>query len=277
MEVLHKMRRVWRNQTIDNGGSDAYHLNAINYNPDLDQIILSSPNLNEVFIIDHSTSTQEAAGHRGGRWGKGGDLLYRWGNPQNYRQGDSTHQQSFGQHDVRWIDKGHPGEGSLTFFNNAIPGDERKDSLAYSSIYQIKPLTDDLGNYVLMPNKRFGPAEPEWKYIAKDTISFFSGFVSGSHRLKNGNTFINEGAKGRFFEVTPKGDIIWEYLSQYRGNIHHPNGDPASPMPLTYFNFRANFIPADHPAFKDKTLVPLDPQPKIFKLPPKEEKKEKTE
>jgi hypothetical protein len=128
-----------------------------------------------------------------------------------------------------------------------------------------------------MPNKRFGPAEPEWKYIAKDTISFFSGFVSGSHRLKNGNTFINEGAKGRFFEVTPKGDIIWEYLSQYRGNIHHPNGDPASPMPLTYFNFRANFIPAGHPAFKDKTLVPLDPQPKIFKLPPKEEKKEKAE
>jgi UTP--glucose-1-phosphate uridylyltransferase len=50
-----------------------------------------------------------------------------------------------------------------------------------------------------------------------------------------------------------------------------------APMPLTYFNFRANFIPAGHPAFKDKTLVPLDPQPKIFKLPPKEEKKEKAE
>jgi len=277
LDVLHKMHRIRRNTTIDNRGSDVFHVNAINYNAELDQIAFSSPDLNEIFIIDHSTTTEEAKGRSGGRWGKGGDFLYRWGNPQNYRQGDSTNQQSFGQHDVKWIDKGHPGEGSLTFFNNAIPGTERKDSLAYSSIYQIKPLTDDMGNYLLMPNKRFGPEEPEWKYIAKDTISFFSGFVSGAHRIKNGNTFIAEGAKGRFFEVTPDGDIVWEYLSQYRGNIHHPNGDPVSPMPLTYFHFRATFIPADHPAFKGKTLSPLDPQPKIFKLPPKEEKKEKTE
>ena len=89
--------------------------------------------------------------------------------------------------------------------------------------------------------------------------------------LKNGNTFINEGPKARFFEVTPEGEIVWEYLSQYRGNIHRTNGDPVSPYGFTYSNFRANFIPADHPAFKGKTLVPLDPQPKVFKLPPKEE------
>lgn len=277
LDALHKMHRLWRNQTIENGGSDAYHLNAINYNPELDQIVFSSPHLSEIFIIDHSTTTVEASGHSGGRRGKGGDFLYRWGNPQNYRQGDSTNQQSFGQHDVRWIEKGLPGAGSLTFFNNMVPGKDRKDGLAYSSIYQLKPSTDDQGNYILMPNKRFGPLEPEWKYIAKDTISFFSGFVSGAHRMKNGNTFIAEGAKGRFFEVTPQGDILWEYLSQYRGNIHHPNGDPVSPMPLTYFNFRATFIPADHPGLSGKTLTPIEPQPKIFKLPPREEPKQKSE
>ncbi|RIA08512.1 arylsulfotransferase ASST [Flavobacteriaceae bacterium MAR_2010_72] len=273
MEVLHSMRRAWRNQTVDNRGSDVYHLNAVNYNAELDQIAFSSPNLDEIFIIDHSTTTQEAASHKGGRWGKGGDFLYRWGNPLNYRQGDSIHRQSFGQHDIQWVEKGYPGEGSLTFFNNDISGSHRKDSLNYSAVYQIKPLTDDRGNYILMDNKRFGPAEPEWKYLAKDTISFHGGFVSGSQRLKNGNTFVNEGPKGRFFEVTPEGEIVWEYLNQYRGNIHHPNGDPVSPMPMTYLMFRSNFIPADHPAFKDKNLVPLDPQPKIFKLPPKEEKK----
>ncbi|HKK11760.1 MAG TPA: aryl-sulfate sulfotransferase, partial [Flavobacteriaceae bacterium] len=240
MEVLHKMHRVRRNITVDNRGSDAYHLNAVNYNADLDQIAFSSPHLSEVFIIDHSTTTTEAAGHSGGRWGKGGDFLYRWGNPQNYRQGDSTDQQSFGQHDVRWIKKGYPGEGGLTFFNNDIPGIERKDSLDYSAIYQIRPSTDDKGNYTLMDNKRFGPKKPEWKYIAKDTISFYASFVSGAQRMKNGNTFICVGPKGRFFEVTPEREIVWEFFNHYRGNIHHPNGDPVSQIPFAYFNFRAN-------------------------------------
>ncbi|RIA08511.1 arylsulfotransferase ASST [Flavobacteriaceae bacterium MAR_2010_72] len=271
LDVLRKMNRVRRNTTLDNRGSDVYHLNAIYYNAELDQIAFSSPELSEVFIIDHSTTTQEAASHRGGKMGKGGDFLYRWGNPQNYRQGDSLDRQLFYQHDIRWIENGFPGYGSLTLFNNDIPG--RKDSLNYSAIYQIKPLMDDKGNYILMDNNRFGPKEPEWKYIAKDTISFHGSFISGAHRLKNGNTFINEGPRARFFEVTPEGDIVWEYLSPYRGNIHRPNGDPINPMPFTYSMFRSNFIPADHPGLKGKVLEPLDPQPPIFKLPPKEEKK----
>ncbi len=273
LDALHKMHKLWRNQTIDNGGSDAYHLNAINYNAELDQIVFSSPHLSEIFIIDHSTTTEEAAGHTGGRSGKGGDFLFRWGNPQNYRQGDSTNQQSFGQHDVRWVPKGYPGEGALTFFNNDISGRDRKDSLNYSAIYQIRPLTDYRGNYVMMENKRFAPSDAEWKYVAKDTISFYSSFISGAQRMKNGNTFINEGARGRFFEVNPNGDIVWEYLNQHRGNIHHPNGDPVEVVPFAYWGFRANFIPADHPGLKGKELVPLDPQPAIFKLPPREEPK----
>ena len=269
MDILVKEHKKRRNQTADNLGSDAYHLNAVNYNAELDQIAFSSPRLHEIFIIDHSTTTEEASGHSGGRWSKGGDFLYRWGNPQNYRQGDSTDQQSFGQHDIRWIEKGHPGEGALTFFNNNILGSERKDSLNYSAVYQIKPTTNGDGNYILMNNKRFGPKEPEWKYIAKDTISFYSRFISGSQRMENGNTFINEGAKGRFFEVTPEGEILWEYLNQYRGHIQRPNGDLISPIPHAYIQFRSNFIPVDHPALKDKELVPLDPQPEVFKLPPK--------
>jgi hypothetical protein len=275
LDVLQKTHKVRRNVTIDNRGSDIFHLNAINYNAELDQIVFSSPSLSEVFIIDHSTTTEEAKGHTGGRWGKGGDFLFRWGNPKNYRQGDSLDQQSFGQHDVRWIEKGHPGEGSLTFFNNDISGKDRKDSLNYSAIYQIRPMINENGNYVMTDNKRFAPKEPEWKYIAKDTISFYSSFISGAERMKNGNTFINEGAKGRFFEVTASGDIVWEYLNQHRGNIHRTNGDPISPMRGTYSEFRANFIPADHPWLKGKELVPLDPQPEVFKLPPKEEEEKK--
>src|SRR5262245_19636577 len=57
---------------------DWSHLNAVAYNPTLDQIVVTSLPFNEFWIIDHSTTKTEAAGHHGGRGGKGGDLLYRW-------------------------------------------------------------------------------------------------------------------------------------------------------------------------------------------------------
>jgi hypothetical protein len=268
-DSLDKMRKQgrmpWRNQTADNMGSDVYHLNAIKYNAELDQIAFSSPELNEIFIIDHSTSTKEAASHTGGRAGKGGDFLYRWGNPKNYQRGDSNDQKLYYQHDIRWIEKGNPGAGNLTLYNNDI---KNRDSLNYSAIYEIVPPTDNKGNYVIEKGKAFGPEKPVWKYIAPDTVSFWSSFISGAERLRNGNTFINEGAKGRFFEVTRDGKIVWEYLNPFRGEMRMPNGDPIPPAPLTYITFRSNFIPADHPGLANKKLEPINPQPKAFVLPP---------
>jgi arylsulfotransferase ASST len=66
------------------GGSDWLHINGVSYNPDKDQIVISSHFMDEFYIIDHSTTTAEAAGHTGGNSGKGGDILYRWGSPENY-------------------------------------------------------------------------------------------------------------------------------------------------------------------------------------------------
>lgn len=276
-DILVAKGTQWRNQTLENRGSDLYHVNSINYNADLDQIVFGSPHTNEIYIIDHSTTTEEAAGHQGGRSGKGGDFLYRWGNPKNYSRGDSTDQQLFGQHDIRWIEKGKPGAGNLTVFNNDIPGivdQPDKDSLNYSAIFEFVPPVDDKGNYILESGKTYGPDQPVWVYTAKDKLSFYSSFISGAHRMKDGNTFINEGAKGRFFEVTPEGEVVWDYRNPYHGNIHKPNGDPIPPIPFAYFEFRASFIPADHPGLAGRTLEPLDPQPTPFKLPPPPEKKE---
>ena len=66
---------------------DWWHCNAIDYNDELDQIVLNSRNNNETWIIDHSTTTTEATGHTGGRSGHGGDLIFRWGNPEAYDKG----------------------------------------------------------------------------------------------------------------------------------------------------------------------------------------------
>jgi hypothetical protein len=230
---------------------DFTHTNAIAYNPQLDQIALSVLTFNEIWIIDHSTTTREAAGHTGGKAGKGGDLLYRWGNPRAYGRGKMKHQRLFAQHDVRWIPKGYPGEGNLLVFNNG-PG--RPDG-PYSSVIEIHPPVDTNGNYTIGPAGRFGPDKTVWKFTAQIKRTFYADFISGAHRLINGNTLICDGPKGRFFEVTKTGDIVWEYKNPYSGNAANPAGNPP------YSVFRATPIPLDHPALAKRDIQPLDPQP----------------
>ena len=66
---------------------DWLHTNGIDYNPELDQIMLSPKHFSELWIVDHSASTEEAPTRVGGNARKGGALLYRWGNPRSYRHG----------------------------------------------------------------------------------------------------------------------------------------------------------------------------------------------
>ena len=118
------------------------HVNSIQYNADLDQIVLSSRHMNEIYIIDHSTSTAEAATSSGGIYNKGGDFLYRWGNPQAYRQGDQNDQKLFGQHYPHWIPNGLADAGKLILFNN---GFSRTPS--FSEVFILDPPTDSPGFY----------------------------------------------------------------------------------------------------------------------------------
>ena len=141
--------------------SDIFHTNAIHYNAALDQIVLSVPEYNEIWIIDHSTTTEEAAGSTGGRWGHGGDLLYRWGNPRVYSRGTAEDQQLGYQHDVRWIPAGYPGAGNLTIFNNDVPAEDGN----YSRVVEIAPPMGGSG-YDLSEGEPFEPAEPVWAYSA---------------------------------------------------------------------------------------------------------------
>ncbi len=281
------------NASPDNQGSDMAHVNAIVYNADLDQIALSSQGFSEVWVIDHSVTTEEAKGSTGGRWGHGGDLLYRWGNPANYGQGGPEDQKLFGQHDVKWIPEGYPGAGNMTVFSNEVTSDHgkfpnvfaamgAKESIVlsigdlgnYSAVYEFAPTVDENGAYVLEEGGAFGPVEPTWSYKAPDLYSFYGPFVSGVHRMENGNTFITSGPQGRFMEVTPAGDIVWEYWNQYFENYRLPDGSAPQPIgPFMFAQFRGIHIPADHPALAGKTLEPIDPQPEVFtpQPPPSQE------
>jgi hypothetical protein len=185
--------------------ADWIHMNSIDYNPHLDQIMLCGRTFDELWVIDHSTTTQEAAGHTGGRYGKGGDLLYRWGNPFAYFAGTPADQVLFGQHDPHWIPEGLPGAGNILIFNNGSDRDQRP----FSSVDQIAAPVNEQGHYHLPPDAPFGPTEFVWRY--GDPRNFYSTRVSGAQRLPNGNTLICSGEQARVFEVDSQGRLVWDF------------------------------------------------------------------
>ena len=136
------------------------HMNSIDYNSELDQILLSVRNSSEVWIIDHSTTSAEAKAHAGGKRGKGGDLLYRWGNPLTYQSGTSADQKLYQQHDAEWIRTGCPGAGNIMVFNNGLGRN-------YSSVDEFTPAMDTIGNYSSTVGSAFGPSAFTWSYTCK--------------------------------------------------------------------------------------------------------------
>jgi hypothetical protein len=262
LEQLKALGYVPDNAKSEDVQSDFLHMNAIDYHPRLDQIAVSVPSVDEIWMLDHSTSTEEARSSSGGRSGQGGELLYRWGNPKVYGRGVEADEQLFSQHNVLWIPDGWKNAGHLTVFNN---GGGRPDG-DWSSVLEIAPPVDDDGKYSLTDGEAFGPGAPVWTYQANDRHSFFAPFVSGAQRLTNGNTFICAGPLGRYFEVGPEGAIVWEYRNPFHGDV--PGWNPPGVAQLPYGSFRATKIPPDHPGLAGRALLPLDPQPPVYVPPP---------
>jgi hypothetical protein len=243
--------------------ADFLHINSIDHHAELDQFALSVPALGEIWVIDHSTSTAQAAGSTGGRARRVGDLLYRWGNPANYGRGASwggagaPPQRLFFQHDARWVPKGFPGAGNLTIFNNGRnrPGAPR------STVDEITPPLKTDGTYAIEDGAPFGPDALAWSW--RLPADRFSPFVSGAERLANGNTIVCSGTGGIFLEVTAGGRVVWEYRNPFSGNVRLADGSAPQPgidaAPFTVF--RVSRIPPDHPGLRGHDLAPLNPQP----------------
>jgi len=156
---------------INIGGEerDWLHANGIDYNKYLDQIAISLRNLDEIIIIDHSTTTAEAASHSGGIYGKGGDILYRWGNPQNYDRGTNANKTLDKQHDVRWVRKDFKLDGAISVFNNQGVNSKQ------SSVDVFYPLMDSPGFYTQPINNStpYGPLTSDLKLSNGPEGSFF--------------------------------------------------------------------------------------------------------
>ena len=170
------------------------HINSVDYNPELDQIVLSSAIYGEIWFIDHSTTMTEAAGDSGGYHGRGGDLIYRWGNPLTTKSGSLDDATIYWQHDTGWITDGLPGEGNILVYNNGtnrnLDGDFEMLGMdfenSYSDLLEIRFPVRATGRY----DTRRKP-EIVWSWNADASEDYFSPFMSGWDRLPNGNTILS--------------------------------------------------------------------------------------
>ncbi len=268
---------------------DTLHLNGMDYNQNLDQVMFDTVQ-GEVYIIDHGNtfvpgdleaSMVLAAGEKG-------DLLYRFGDPARYGQGEppstlvnwnestTGHKQLGGIHNIQWIDDGLPGAGNLLMFNN---GQYLGERMPQSYIYEVNPFLNangiDTGHYVNPPDAGYYVWEPEvprnthkrpknmsnqivWIFSSKSGQNFFSHIGSGVQRLPNGNTLITAMTEGHLFEVTPEGELVWEYINPVtdQGEVVDVM---TNALPMTNPTFRAYRYDASHPGLAGRDLTPSGP------------------
>ncbi len=224
--------------------ADWLHTNGLDYHPEQDLIVLSSPHAGELFVIDHSTTTEQAAGEAGGRRGHGGALLYRWGNPMNWGKGDKEGERLFYQHNPTWVPGSRPGELRVLVYDNFS---ER--GATSSAVLELVLPFDPARGFLLDGDWPFGPDAPAW--ICKDPPGFFSEFISGAQRLPNGHTLICEGKTGRVIEVTPDGHAVWEFENPLGGEIEPSAQGGRAPA---HALFRATRIAKDHPGLAGKVF-----------------------
>ncbi len=222
-------------------GGQMNHVNSVDYNAELDQIVLSSAAYGELWFIDHSTTMAEAAGDSGGRHGRGGDLIYRWGNPFTTGSGTLDEATLYWQHDARWITEGLPGAGNMLVYNNGtlrrLDGTSNPEGgmdfeNSYSDLIEFRL---PIGADGLYDTGR----EPEivWTWNADASEGYFSPFMSGWDRLPNGNTIFVNAHNKQIIEVTPEGERVLDYEVPESGRM-----------------YRVYKYPRDYPAFDGRAL-----------------------
>jgi hypothetical protein len=200
-----------------------------------DNLLLDSRNANFIAIIDKASGKVV--------WHLGPNLPTI--NPKTAQQLPRPVDQFVGQHDAHIIPAGLPGAGHLLVFDNQGTAGYPSAPLgliAGSRVLEIDPVTQQVVWQYSAANSK----QPNW--------AFYSSFISSARRLPNGNTLIDEGMNGRFFQVTDKGEIVWEYVSPYLGKA--PGGEGISnwvyrALPVSY-----DWVPAGTPRSETAVIAP---------------------
>jgi len=144
-----------------------------------------------------------------------GKFQWRWG------RGELGH-----QHDATMLDN-----GNILVFDNGQHRPSADLGLSYSRVLEINPKTSKI----------------EWEYKDKNPAKFYSSICSGCQRLPNGNTLICESTKGRIFEVTPDGEVVWEFFGPFYQYGSAEYG-------WTNSIFRAHFYDPDYEGLKGRSV-----------------------
>ncbi|WP_240927969.1 aryl-sulfate sulfotransferase [Cellulophaga sp. Z1A5H] len=174
---------------------DIMHANGFDYDEENDLIYMTINNFSEVWVIDHSTTVAQAKTDSGGSYGKGGDLVYRFGNPTAY---DNTFGERlfYNNHFPNLLENDVPGDGNILVYVNGN-GDSKQ-----SVVYELG-LPSSFNLQVNASNE----LAIIWSYTRE---GLYAPRVSGAIRLYNGNTLITSGTSG-FIEVSNDKEVVWEF------------------------------------------------------------------
>ncbi len=248
--VAENPGRIDINYDYGDGHPDWMHANALDWDPINDMLILTVPRFHEVWVIDHSTSTSQAAGNTGGFGGKGGDLLYRWGNPAAYKAGTVEDQKLFYPHDGHFINDYlplfDPNFNKIGVFNNRVGED-------FSTVNIWNPGFDMYKWEFGFNGQTYAPDNFDYTGVHPiDSSLMWSTGLSSFQVLPNGNHLIDVGRFGYSFEMTPENEIVWEYKTPINGGAQATQGDTLEIN--NNLTFRIQRIPTDFPAFDGKDL-----------------------
>ncbi len=95
-----------------------------------------------------------------------------------------------GPHDAHVLDNGH-----ILLFDNGLA---RRASRGI----ELDPLSEEI----------------VWEYSPDPSEGFFTASKGSIQRLENGNTLLAESDRGRAIEVTPRGEIVWEFVCPHESS-----------------------------------------------------------